>query len=168
LAIATVPVTFVAFPDTLPVKLAVIVPALKFPDPSLATTVLAVFAFVALDVIVGLPDTPLPLVTERPVPETATDLATVVFAVVRAINPLPPGSFMVSNATRAPEAVVAPVPPDAIGRAVPRVKEAAWFIASTTFVPLLNTHMLLPAGTAMPVPVVFLTVTVSARPLLMM
>ena len=63
---------------------------------------------------------------------------------------------------------VNPVPPDAAGRAVPRVKDAAWFIASTTFVPLLNTHMVLPAGTAMPVPVVFLTVTVSARPLLMM
>jgi hypothetical protein len=87
--------------------------------------VLPVFALVAFDATVGFPDTPFPLVTDRPVPETATDLATVVFAVVRTINPLPPGSFMVSNAARAPEAVVAPVPPDAIGRAVPRVKEAA-------------------------------------------
>ena len=50
----------------------------------------------------------------------------------------------------------------------PRVKEVMCVVTSTTFVPLLYTHMVLPAGTATPVPVVFLTVTVSARPLLMM
>jgi hypothetical protein len=33
--------------------------------------------------------------------------------------------------------VEAPVPPDATGRAEPRVNVAEWFIASTTFVPLL-------------------------------
>jgi hypothetical protein len=38
---------------------------------------------------------------------------------------------------------------------------------STTLVALLNTTMALPAGTAMPVPVVFFTVTVSAQVLLM-
>jgi hypothetical protein len=67
-----------------------------------------------------------------------------------------------------PVNVAAPVPPEATGRGVERVSEETWFVTSTKFVPLLNTHMDLPAGTATPVPVVFLTVTVSARPLLMM
>lgn len=38
----------------LPFKEAVIVPALKFPEPSLATIVDAVFALVALDVTVNV------------------------------------------------------------------------------------------------------------------
>lgn len=50
LIIATVPVTFVAFPS----RLAVIVPALKLPDVSLDTTVLTVFALVALLVTVNV------------------------------------------------------------------------------------------------------------------
>jgi hypothetical protein len=37
---------------------------------------------------------------------------------------------------------------------------------STTFVPSLNTNIALPAGTATPVPVEFLTVIASAQPLL--
>jgi hypothetical protein len=50
LIIATVPVTFVAFPS----RLAVIVPALKLPDVSLDTIVLTVFALVALLVTVNV------------------------------------------------------------------------------------------------------------------
>ena len=48
---------------------AVITPALKLPEPSLATIALAVLADVALLVIVTAPLEPPP---ERPVPDTAT------------------------------------------------------------------------------------------------
>ena len=48
LAIATVPVTLAAFPLTLPVKFAVIVPAEKLPLLSRATIAFAVFADVAV------------------------------------------------------------------------------------------------------------------------
>jgi hypothetical protein len=47
LAIATVPVTLDAVPLALPVKLAVIVPAEKLPEPSLFTIAEAVLASVA-------------------------------------------------------------------------------------------------------------------------
>jgi hypothetical protein len=65
-----------------------------------------------------------------------------------------------------PVDVVVPVPPLATGRAEASVSEVRWVTASTTFVALLNTTMDLPAGTAMPVPVVFFTVMVSAQVLL--
>ena len=48
---------------------AVITPALKLPEPSLATIVLAVLADVALLVIVTAPEVPPPL---KPVPDTDT------------------------------------------------------------------------------------------------
>ena len=66
-----------------------------------------------------------------------------------------------------PVDVVVPVPPEVTGRAEPSVREVRCVTASTTLVALLNTTMVLPAGTAMPVPVVFFTVIVSAQPLLM-
>jgi hypothetical protein len=50
------------------------------------------------------------------------------------------------------------VPPEATGSAVARVRDARCVIASTTFVPLLNTNIDFPAGTTTPVPEVFLTV----------
>ena len=69
-ATATVPVTFVA----LPLRVAVIVPALKLPEESRATMVDAVFALVALDVTVNvaLPAWLAVNVCEpdRPVPDT--------------------------------------------------------------------------------------------------
>jgi hypothetical protein len=55
-----------------PFKVAEIVPALKFPEASLATTVEPVLVAVALDVIVGFPLTPSPFDTDSPVPLTAT------------------------------------------------------------------------------------------------
>ena len=58
----------------LPLKDAVIVPAEKLPEASLATIVETVFALVALEVIVGFPADPSALVIEIPVPETAIDL----------------------------------------------------------------------------------------------
>jgi hypothetical protein len=70
----------------------------------------------------------------------------------------------------APEkvAVVEPVPPEATGSAVARVREVRCVIASRTLVPLLYTYIVLPAGTAIPVPLLFLTVMVSAQVLLIM
>jgi hypothetical protein len=70
----------------------------------------------------------------------------------------------------APEkvAVLDPVPPEATGSAVARVREVRCVIASRTLVPLLYTYIVLPAGTAIPVPLLFLTVIVSAHPLLTM
>ena len=58
-------VAVVAFPETLPVRLAVIVPALKFPLESLATTLLAVFADVASTLTVT-PTDPSKLLTSPP------------------------------------------------------------------------------------------------------
>jgi hypothetical protein len=57
-------------------------------------------------------------------------------------------------------AVVDPVPPEATGSAVASVREVKCVMASVTIVPLLYTYIVLPAGTAIPVPVEFLTVTV--------
>jgi hypothetical protein len=68
----------------------------------------------------------------------------------------------------APEkvAVVEPVPPEATGSAVARVREVRCVMASVQSVALLYTYIVLPAGTATPVwPVTFI-VTVSAQPLL--
>jgi hypothetical protein len=97
-ATATVPVTFVA----LPVKAAVIVPAVKLPEASRATMVDAVLALVALDVTVN-EDAPDWLAVndaepDRPVPETAivnVPLLTVGISEVRAIVPVVPGMVMV-------------------------------------------------------------------------
>jgi hypothetical protein len=50
--VAALPVVEPELPLTLPVKLAVIVPALKLPEASRETIAFAVFAFVAFDVIV--------------------------------------------------------------------------------------------------------------------
>ena len=68
---------------------------------------------------------------------------------------------------RAPAAVLDPVPPERIGRAVASVSDVRCVATSLTFVPSLNTHMVLPVGTAMPVPVTFLTVIVPSVALLM-
>ena len=59
LAMATVPVTFPAVVAVVavvafPLSAAVIVPALKLPEASRATSVLPVFAFVALEVTVNV------------------------------------------------------------------------------------------------------------------
>ena len=56
--------------EALPLKAPVTVPALKLPDPSRATIVEAVLAFVALDVTVKVPPS-LDTEPEIPVPEVA-------------------------------------------------------------------------------------------------
>lgn len=60
--------------EALPLKVAVIVPALKFPDASRATMVLAVLALVALDVTVKVwAVAPLKVAEpDRPVPDVAS------------------------------------------------------------------------------------------------
>jgi hypothetical protein len=70
----------------------------------------------------------------------------------------------------APEkvAVLDPVPPEATGSGVAKVKDLRWVIASPQSVPLLYTYIVFPAGTATPVWPVTLIVTVSAQPLLTM
>jgi hypothetical protein len=59
--------------EALPLNVAVIVPALKFPEPSLATIVDAVFALVALEVTVNVcAELPLNVAEpDNPVPDTA-------------------------------------------------------------------------------------------------
>lgn len=64
-----------------------------------------------------------------------------------------------------PVEVVTPVPPEVTGSAAASVKSVKCVVAGNTFVPLLNTTIVLPAGTATPVPVEFLIVIVSAHPL---
>jgi hypothetical protein len=86
---------------------------------------------------------------------------------VMPVPPLPTGSVPVTLDARLQYVVeVEPVPPEAIGRAEPRVSEDKCVVASTTLVALLKTNMVLPAGTAIPVPDVFLTVIASAQVLL--
>jgi hypothetical protein len=127
----------VAF-EASPVKLAVIVLAVKLPLASLA------------------------IIVEAPLAEAAVVLALAIVPVDMAV-PFKAVMFAPENV-----AELDPVPPEAIGNAVPKVNEVRWVIASTTFVPLLYTYMVLPAGTAIPVPLLFLTVMVSAHPLLTM
>ena len=64
-----------------------------------------------------------------------------------------------------PVEVVTPVPPEVTGSAAASVKSVKCVVAGNMFVPLLNTTIVLPAGTATPVPVEFLIVIVSAHPL---
>ncbi len=79
-------VAVVAFPESA----AVIVPAVKLPLPSRATIVLTVFKLVALEVIVGLPETPSALDTLKPVPDTAILRAATVPEPVLTIMPFVP------------------------------------------------------------------------------
>jgi len=136
-ATAKVPVdTFDAFNAVIPEPSAVIAPAENSPDAPLETIVLAPLELDA--VVLALAKVPL---------EIFEAFRLVMFSPLKA-------------------AVVDPVPPDAMGSADPRVREVKWVMASTTSVPLLNTYIVLPDGTAIPDPVEFLTVTVSATPLL--
>jgi hypothetical protein len=103
----------------------------------------AVTAFVALVALVAVPVRLAVTVLAAKLPEAS--LATIVEAPFDAL------------------AVV-----EELASGVVNVSELRCVTASTTFVPLLYTYMVLPAGTAMPVPVVFLTVMASAHPLLTM
>ena len=96
LATATVPETFVAVVAVvaLPDKAAVIVPALKLPEPSRATMAPAVFALVAFEVTVNveLPDWLAVKLAEpdKPVPETPRDkVPLLTFAAVVAVAAFP-------------------------------------------------------------------------------
>jgi hypothetical protein len=111
-----------------------------------------------------------------PVPPLATGSVPVTCEVKSTFANVPPSVIFPEEVT-VPESempLTVPVPetevtvPDAVLIATPPTvaPEGKLSIASTTFVPLLNTNMVLPAGTAIPVPVVFLTVTASARVLL--
>jgi hypothetical protein len=78
---------------------------------------------------------------------------------VMPVPPFPTGRVPVTLVVKLANVVeVVPVPPEAMGKADPRVKEVKYEAASTTFVPLLKTSVALPAGTEMPVPEVFFTV----------
>jgi hypothetical protein len=61
---------------------------------------------------------------------------------------------------------VDPVPPEATGSAEPSVSDVRWVTISTTLIALVKTHVVLPAGTVMPVPAVVLTTTASPQVLL--
>jgi hypothetical protein len=95
--------------------------AIKFPEASLATIVEALLALVA--VVLALPIVP---------DDIEEAFKEVILAPLKV-------------------AVVDPVPPEATGSAVARVREVKCVIASTQSVPLLYTNNVLPAGTAMPV-----------------
>ena len=73
-AVALLPVQLPELPLALPVRFAVIVPALKFPLPSRNTIVEPVFAFVAFDVTVNVPPSllTLPLIPDPDVAPAAT------------------------------------------------------------------------------------------------
>jgi hypothetical protein len=72
----------------LPLRDAVIIFAVKFLLASLATIAFAELFGVALDVIVGSPDTPSALDTEIPIPETAIERVAAAPVEVLAIIPL--------------------------------------------------------------------------------
>lgn len=95
--------------EALPLKVAVMVPALKLPEASRATMVLAVFALVALDVTVNveLPDWLAVNVAEpeSPVPETPRDkVPLLTFAAVVAVAALPFRSAVIVPALKLPDA----------------------------------------------------------------
>ena len=145
----------------LPLKAAVMVPAEKLPEPSLATIVFAVLAFVALLVTVNVlppawsavndadPESPVPETPIVSVPlfgeGTASQEATLPF-VVR-YSPLLPVCEG-SNALIALEAVVSPVPPEAIGRTAlfsativlpaTYTERPEGYVTNTSFVPALK------------------------------
>jgi hypothetical protein len=104
LAVCSV-VAVVAFP----LNAAVIVPALKLPEPSRATIVETVFALVALEVTVNVevPDWLAVKVAEpdRPVPETArVNVPLLTFAAVVAVVALPFNAAVMVPALKLPEA----------------------------------------------------------------
>jgi hypothetical protein len=152
-------VAFAAVPVKLPVTFDVIVLAMKLPEASLATIVEAPLAEAA--VVFAFGRTPVtPVVNGKPVQLVKVPEVGVPSTGVAKVGD-------VDNTTLPePVDVVTPVPPEITGSAEAKVKEVKCVTASTTFVPLLYTYMVLPAGTAIPVPVVFLTVTASAQPLL--
>ena len=93
----------------LPLNAAVIVPALKLPEPSRATIAPPVFAFVALEVTVNVevPDWLAVKVAEpdRPVPETArVNVPLLTFAAVVAVVALPFNAAVMVPAEKLPEA----------------------------------------------------------------
>jgi hypothetical protein len=99
-----VPDTLVAFP----LNVAVIVPALKLPEPSRATIVETVFKLVAFDVTVNveLPDWLAVKEAEpdRPVPETPKDsVPLLTFAAVVAVLALPFNAAVMVPAEKLPE-----------------------------------------------------------------
>jgi hypothetical protein len=99
-----------------------------------------------------------------PVPPCAM-LSAVVNPLSEVISLLAPRTAALNEA-RAKAAVLAPVPPEATGREEASVSDVRWVVTSRTLVPLLNTQTVLPVGTAIPVPVAFLTVIVPSVPLL--
>lgn len=102
LAIATIPDTLVAFP----LRVAVIVPALKLPEASRATMVLAVFALVALEVTVKVwADAPLNVAEpDRPVPEVASVRLFDTCVAVVAVDAFPLNAAVMVPALKLPEA----------------------------------------------------------------
>lgn len=78
------------------------------------------------------------------------------------VNRLPP-IVVAPRLVRAPDAKFDPVPPCKTGSGVPSVRVVRWFTASTTLTPSLYTHMVLPAGTVMPVPAAVLMTILSAQ-----
>jgi hypothetical protein len=161
-AFATVPVvTFEPFIALIAEPFAVMIFAVKFPDASRATMVLAPLASEA--VVLALAMVPLEifdaLIAVKPPPAPLTVVNVPTFAVNDPLASL-------ATIVEAPFDALAVV--EELASGVVRVSELRCVTASTTFVPLLYTYMVLPAGTAMPVPVVFLTVMASAHPLLTM
>ena len=139
------------------------VPNTRAPEPVSSVTAAARLADVGVarkvDTPVPRPDTP--VLIGRPValvstPEVGVPSkgATSVGVLLRTTEPVPVD-------------VVVPVPPEVTGSDEASVSEVRCVMPSTTWVALLNTTMDLPAGTAMPVPVAFFTVMVSAQVLLM-
>lgn len=146
-------------PVTLPVKAAVIVPAVKLPEASRATMVDAVLALVALDVTVNVdaPDWLAVNVAEpdRPVPETAivnVPLLTVGISEVRAIVPVVPGMVMVvvPATAAALNTVVPEVEPLNVAPALPTVGVVS--VALVIDGPLFNTTEPVPDEEVTPVP----------------
>jgi hypothetical protein len=147
------------------------------PVPPLATGSVPVILVAALTKVVDVD--PVPPLAIGKVPVTLDAKLTKVVD-VEPVPPLAIGSVPVTLVVRFVNVVEeVPVPPCAIERGVAKPDNEVMselapdeavpgkkFAASTTLVPLLNTNVDLPAGTAIPVPDVFLTVTASANPLL--
>jgi hypothetical protein len=95
--------------EALPVKAAVIVPAVKFPEASRATMVEAVFALVALDVTVNVAAVDWLAVKvcdpDKPVPDTAiVNVPLLTLAAVVAVVAFPLNAAVIVPAVKLPEA----------------------------------------------------------------
>ena len=104
-----VPPAKAKLPDAVPVNAAVIVPALKLPEASRATMVLAVLAFVAFDVTVNVAAVDWLAVNvcepDRPVPDTfIVSVPLLTLAAVVAVVALPLKVAVIVPALKLPEA----------------------------------------------------------------